>query len=134
MVISHAGVGAAVTAIEAGKCPVLVPRLSRHGEHIDDHQTQIADELTRRGLAIRADPERLDAGVLSSAAARTTIAVGAPRFELDATPARAGRRFAAGQPAVAPATSAGSAAPSMSASAGEALPVPAIRTAAGSDG
>lgn len=82
VVIAHSGVGAAVTAIEAGKCPILVPRLARYKEHIDDHQTQIADELTRRGLAMRVEPEHLEMSVLEAAAARSAVTIDAPAFQL----------------------------------------------------
>lgn len=51
LVIAHAGVGSALNALKAGHRPVLVPRLRLHGEHVDDHQVQIADELGRRGLS-----------------------------------------------------------------------------------
>lgn len=71
VVVAHAGTGAALTALEAGLCPVLVPRLARHGEHVDDHQEQVAAELDGRGLAIVCPPERLDAAVLAEAARRT---------------------------------------------------------------
>lgn len=43
-VITHAGVGSILTARRAGHRPLVVARLRRHGEHVDDHQ----DELTRR--------------------------------------------------------------------------------------
>ncbi|QAY63967.1 glycosyltransferase family 28 [Xylanimonas allomyrinae] len=56
VVIAHAGTGSALTAFEQGHCPVLVPRLARHGEHVDDHQLQIARELERRGLAVAKAP------------------------------------------------------------------------------
>lgn len=71
VVVAHAGTGAALTALEAGLCPVLVPRLARHGEHVDDHQEQVAAELDGRGLAIVCPPERLDAAVIAEAARRT---------------------------------------------------------------
>jgi UDP-N-acetylglucosamine transferase subunit ALG13 len=72
VVIAHAGTGAAITAIEAGKVPILVPRLVARGEHIDDHQIQIARELDRRGLAIAAAPEELTPELLLRAASGTT--------------------------------------------------------------
>ena len=50
-VISHAGVGSALGALAAGRMPVLVPRRQGHGEHVDDHQSQIGDEVVRRRLA-----------------------------------------------------------------------------------
>src|SRR6185437_12924084 len=51
VVISHAGAGSALTALEMGQFPILVPRVASYGEHIDDHQRQVAHELERRGLA-----------------------------------------------------------------------------------
>jgi UDP-N-acetylglucosamine--N-acetylmuramyl-(pentapeptide) pyrophosphoryl-undecaprenol N-acetylglucosamine transferase len=59
VVIAHAGVGSALAALEVGKCPVLVPRSAARGEHVDDHQTQIANELADRGLAIIGDADDL---------------------------------------------------------------------------
>ncbi|MBC7550376.1 MAG: hypothetical protein H7269_05680 [Cellulomonas sp.] len=52
VVICHAGTGAALTALEHGHRPVLVPRRAVHHERVDDHQLQIAHELNRRGLAV----------------------------------------------------------------------------------
>jgi UDP-N-acetylglucosamine--N-acetylmuramyl-(pentapeptide) pyrophosphoryl-undecaprenol N-acetylglucosamine transferase len=51
VVLARAGVGTAPAALEVGKCPVLVPRRLAHGEHVDDHQSQTALELARRGLS-----------------------------------------------------------------------------------
>jgi UDP-N-acetylglucosamine transferase subunit ALG13 len=59
VVVAHAGVGAALTTLETGKCPVLVPRRHALGEHVDDHQIQIASELRRRGLSVSVDADRL---------------------------------------------------------------------------
>lgn len=58
IVISHAGVGSAMQIMDLGKCPVLVPRRQTHGEHVDDHQEQIARELANRGLALTVDADR----------------------------------------------------------------------------
>lgn len=55
VVISHAGVGSAVTAIRAGRKPVLLPRLARYHEHVDDHQLQLAQAFSQRGLALSWD-------------------------------------------------------------------------------
>lgn len=71
VIICHAGTGAALTALESGKCPILVPRLSRYGEHVDDHQVQIAQELHRRGVAIAVDPADLTMDRLLEAAQRS---------------------------------------------------------------
>jgi UDP-N-acetylglucosamine--N-acetylmuramyl-(pentapeptide) pyrophosphoryl-undecaprenol N-acetylglucosamine transferase len=53
--------------MEAGKCPVLVPREARHEEHVDDHQRQIAAELAARGLAIYRSVEELTLADLRAA-------------------------------------------------------------------
>jgi UDP-N-acetylglucosamine--N-acetylmuramyl-(pentapeptide) pyrophosphoryl-undecaprenol N-acetylglucosamine transferase len=83
VVISHSGTGAALSALEHGKLPVLVPRLARHDEHIDDHQLQIAAELGRRGLAVAAQVEELDSGVLQRAASGSVVHLDTPPpFEL----------------------------------------------------
>jgi UDP-N-acetylglucosamine--N-acetylmuramyl-(pentapeptide) pyrophosphoryl-undecaprenol N-acetylglucosamine transferase len=55
VVVAHAGIGSALTVLEAGKIPVLVPRMASRGEHVDDHQVQIARHLAERGLAVTAD-------------------------------------------------------------------------------
>jgi len=78
VVVAHSGTGAALTAMEAGRCPVLVPRLARHGEHVDDHQVQIAAELAGRDLAVAAAPEDLDADLLATAARRRVARVSQP--------------------------------------------------------
>jgi UDP-N-acetylglucosamine--N-acetylmuramyl-(pentapeptide) pyrophosphoryl-undecaprenol N-acetylglucosamine transferase len=59
VVIAHAGAGSALAALEAGKLPVLVPRLSAYGENVDDHQLDLARELSRRRLAVVRDVEEL---------------------------------------------------------------------------
>jgi UDP-N-acetylglucosamine--N-acetylmuramyl-(pentapeptide) pyrophosphoryl-undecaprenol N-acetylglucosamine transferase len=68
VVVVHAGVGAALEALDAGRRPLLVPRLRRFGEHVDDHQLQVAGELERRGLAVVRDAGELTADDLAAAA------------------------------------------------------------------
>jgi UDP-N-acetylglucosamine--N-acetylmuramyl-(pentapeptide) pyrophosphoryl-undecaprenol N-acetylglucosamine transferase len=70
-VVAHAGVGAALAACEVGRCPILVPRRHARGEHIDDHQTQIAAELSSRGIAISVDADELAFEHLRQAATRS---------------------------------------------------------------
>ncbi len=43
VLVTHAGVGSIMTGINAGKPIVCVPRLVNFGEHVDDHQQQIAE-------------------------------------------------------------------------------------------
>jgi UDP-N-acetylglucosamine--N-acetylmuramyl-(pentapeptide) pyrophosphoryl-undecaprenol N-acetylglucosamine transferase len=73
VVVAHAGVGTALAALEAGKCPVLVPRRLAHGEHVDDHQTQIALELERRGLSVSVEADALTRDDLFAAAGRAVV-------------------------------------------------------------
>jgi UDP-N-acetylglucosamine--N-acetylmuramyl-(pentapeptide) pyrophosphoryl-undecaprenol N-acetylglucosamine transferase len=49
-VVCHAGVGTIMTALALGMTPVVVPRLERYGEHVDDHQLQIAAAFSERGF------------------------------------------------------------------------------------
>jgi UDP-N-acetylglucosamine transferase subunit ALG13 len=80
VVVAHAGVGTALAALEVGKCPVLVPRRLAHGEHVDDHQTQIAQELARRGLSVSVEADALTRDDLLDAAGRSvgTLAADPP--------------------------------------------------------
>jgi len=55
LVVAHAGIGSALTALDAGKCPVLLPRREHRHEHVDDHQLMIAQELGAGGLAVTRD-------------------------------------------------------------------------------
>lgn len=59
VVIAHAGVGSALSALAMGKCPVLLPRSAACAEHVDDHQAMVAQHLATRGLAIVRDPSEL---------------------------------------------------------------------------
>ncbi len=58
-VIAHAGTGSALTALEAGKLPILVTRRSSRGEHIDDHQELTAEYLSSLGLALAVEADAL---------------------------------------------------------------------------
>jgi UDP-N-acetylglucosamine--N-acetylmuramyl-(pentapeptide) pyrophosphoryl-undecaprenol N-acetylglucosamine transferase len=70
VVITHAGMGATMDALAAGRLPVVVPRLAAHGEQIDDHQVELATELDRLGLAVVRFPQDLTLADLHTAASR----------------------------------------------------------------
>jgi len=70
VVVAHAGCGSALTALGAGKYPVLVAREGRHGELVDEHQMQLAGWLGQRGLALHRTPENLSFADLVEAAGR----------------------------------------------------------------
>lgn len=82
LVVAHAGTGIALTALEEGKCPVLVPREAGHDEHVDDHQFQTATALAERGLAISARVHELTESHLIRAVERQILRTGVPPFEL----------------------------------------------------
>jgi UDP-N-acetylglucosamine transferase subunit ALG13 len=48
-VISHAGVGTILCASRAGHIPIVMPRLKRFGETVDDHQAEVARMFERTG-------------------------------------------------------------------------------------
>lgn len=58
VVVCHAGVGSVLVAVRAGKRPIVMPRLRRHGEAIDDHQVEFAQRLHREGVVELLDRER----------------------------------------------------------------------------
>lgn len=68
VVIAHAGTGTALTSLRMGKRPILVPRDSSHGQHIDDHQFQTAALLDNMGLALSRKVEDLSKEDLLEAA------------------------------------------------------------------
>jgi UDP-N-acetylglucosamine transferase subunit ALG13 len=92
VVVAHAGIGSALAALEAGRCPVLVPREHAHGEHVDDHQRLIADALDRRGLAIHRPVGSLSYDDLERAAARAVHVADVPCLELSGVDQPAPRR------------------------------------------
>ena len=81
VVVAHAGVGTALAAFELGRRPLLVPRRFSLGEHVDDHQPQIARELAERGLAVSVDADELSLDdLLMAAAGSVTSPAQAPAF------------------------------------------------------
>jgi UDP-N-acetylglucosamine transferase subunit ALG13 len=49
-VVCHAGVGALRAALDGGHQPLVMARKHRHREVLNDHQDEILDALSRRGL------------------------------------------------------------------------------------
>ncbi|WP_432486107.1 glycosyltransferase [Kineococcus esterisolvens] len=68
VVVAHAGTGSALGSLEAGKFPLLVPRRTAHGEHVDDHQGEIARALGQRGLALVREADEITFADLEQAA------------------------------------------------------------------
>lgn len=49
VIVCHAGIGTILTALEYNKPTIVVPRLKEYGEHHDNHQLEIANELEKEG-------------------------------------------------------------------------------------
>ncbi len=52
IVISHGASGSIMGALNAGKKVIAVARLEKYGEHINDHQVAINEDLARVGLVL----------------------------------------------------------------------------------
>jgi UDP-N-acetylglucosamine transferase subunit ALG13 len=96
-VVTHAGVGSFLMARRAGHVPVMVPRLRRYGEHVDDHQVELARALEGRGDAVVVWDMALLAEAVHVAPARR------PRLELSQATLTAAVGHALDGDAVAPA-------------------------------
>ena len=60
ILITHGGAGTMVDAVKRGKKVIAVPRLARYGEHVDDHQMELAMRLHDQDLLYAClDVERL---------------------------------------------------------------------------
>jgi UDP-N-acetylglucosamine transferase subunit ALG13 len=71
-VVCHAGAGSILCALRAGHTPVVVPRLKRFQETVDDHQVEFSRALAAEGKVIAVeDLNRLQAAVASAPARRS---------------------------------------------------------------
>ena len=52
LVITHSGVGTIIASINENKPVIVVPRLKKYGEHIDDHQLQIAESFSQKNFVL----------------------------------------------------------------------------------
>jgi UDP-N-acetylglucosamine transferase subunit ALG13 len=55
--VCHAGSGLIARALGARRKPLVIPRLAEFGEHVDDHQLQIATRLGEYGLVVALEGE-----------------------------------------------------------------------------
>lgn len=64
VIVAHAGAGTLLTALSFGKPIVVVPRLKKFGEHVDDQQLELAEALESMGKAIAVyDIEKLEEAI-----------------------------------------------------------------------
>ncbi|GAA2239711.1 hypothetical protein N1031_17225 [Herbiconiux moechotypicola] len=74
VVVTHSGVGTILGLLERGIYPVIVPRRKSRGEHVDDHQEQIAALVKKLGVGEVCEADELDADVIRRAATFTISA------------------------------------------------------------
>ena len=49
IIVTHGGAGSIIFALSKNKPVVVVPRLRRYGEHVNDHQIELAKALEKKG-------------------------------------------------------------------------------------
>jgi beta-1,4-N-acetylglucosaminyltransferase len=76
MVVTHAGVGSVMTALGNGKRPIVVPRLRRFGEAVDDHQLHLGRRLHEADLVTLVENPDDVLETLPSAAATSGVELG----------------------------------------------------------
>lgn len=60
LVVSHAGIGTIILAMQHRKPLIIVPRIKKYNEHHNDHQLQIAKQLQdRKGIKVAYDVDGL---------------------------------------------------------------------------
>jgi UDP-N-acetylglucosamine transferase subunit ALG13 len=112
LVVTQGGPGGIMDSRASGTTPIVVPRLARLDEVVDDHQVAFVRQLARNGLLVAAeseaelhaaldravlDPASLAAGVGASDVSQTVARFGAAVGQLLARkPARGSRRSAVG--------------------------------------
>lgn len=52
LLITHSGVATIIAGLRLHKPVVVVPRLAKFGEHVDDHQFQIAESFSTKNLLL----------------------------------------------------------------------------------
>lgn len=52
LIITHAGVGTIITSINKNKKVIVVPRLAKYNEHIDNHQLEIAKSFSCKNYVL----------------------------------------------------------------------------------
>lgn len=52
LLITHSGVGTIISGMQRGKGIIVYPRLAKYGEHVDDHQLQIAKAFSGQGYVL----------------------------------------------------------------------------------
>jgi beta-1,4-N-acetylglucosaminyltransferase len=66
VVVSHAGAGSIVTALKEKTPVIVVPRLKKYNEHMNDHQLEIAKAMSEnKNVTVIYDVENLEGSLKS---------------------------------------------------------------------
>lgn len=57
IIITHGGVGSILNAVKLGKKVIAVPRLKKYDEHVNDHQLQVIEKMTKDGYILSTEDE-----------------------------------------------------------------------------
>ena len=52
LLITHSGVGSIISGLRSRKPVIVVPRLAQFGEHVDDHQLEIAESFQQQNYVV----------------------------------------------------------------------------------
>ena len=52
ILITHGGVGSIINGLQNNKKVIVVPRLAKYDEHMNDHQIQITDNFSKEGYIL----------------------------------------------------------------------------------
>ena len=73
LVITHGGTGSIMNAIKAGKKVIAVARRKEYGEHIDNHQEEIIQQLLGKKIILGVNQlEEIESVILTYQSAETT--------------------------------------------------------------
>ncbi len=58
IVICHGGIGSILEALNNNKKVIAIPRLQKYSEHVDNHQIEIVEKLTKQGYILSSKNEK----------------------------------------------------------------------------
>ncbi|HUV25248.1 MAG TPA: glycosyltransferase [Methanomassiliicoccales archaeon] len=67
IVVCHAGAGTLLNSLSFGKTTIVMPRLKKYEEHINDHQLELVGALkVKKGLIVVLEAEALEAAIANA--------------------------------------------------------------------
>ena len=64
LVITHSGVNSIISCMKRKKPLIIVPRMKKYGEHVDNHQEEIAELMSRKfGVVVVEDLSKLEEAI-----------------------------------------------------------------------